>query len=95
MNDISKIIIIVVIIIIALFAGGLLLSTSEVKEPAPEQPAPIVENPVTVITVTSTTTSTTTVDEQVFCTMEAKQCPDGTYVGRQGPKCEFAPCPGN
>lgn len=29
----------------------------------------------------------------VACTMEAKQCPDGSYVGRQGPKCEFAPCP--
>ena len=28
------------------------------------------------------------------CTMEAKQCPDGSYVGRQGPRCEFAPCPG-
>ncbi len=27
------------------------------------------------------------------CTMEAKQCPDGTYVGRVGPNCEFAPCP--
>ncbi len=33
-------------------------------------------------------------DEQVFCTMEAKLCPDGSYVGRQGPRCEFAPCPG-
>lgn len=33
--------------------------------------------------------------EIVACTMEAKQCPDGTYVGRQGPRCEFAPCPGN
>lgn len=29
----------------------------------------------------------------VVCTMEAKQCPDGSYVGRQGPNCEFAPCP--
>jgi hypothetical protein len=29
------------------------------------------------------------------CTMEAKLCPDGvTSVGRQGPSCEFAPCPG-
>lgn len=28
------------------------------------------------------------------CTMEAKLCPDGTtYVSRQGPNCEFAPCP--
>lgn len=32
--------------------------------------------------------------EQVFCTLEAKQCPDGSYVGRSGPKCEFAACPG-
>ncbi|MDP3763729.1 MAG: GerMN domain-containing protein, partial [bacterium] len=27
------------------------------------------------------------------CTMEAKLCPDGSYVGRTGPKCEFAACP--
>ena len=32
-------------------------------------------------------------NEQVFCTMEAKMCPDGSYVGREGPKCEFAKCP--
>ena len=31
---------------------------------------------------------------QVACTMEAKMCPDGSAVGRQGPNCEFAPCPG-
>lgn len=30
----------------------------------------------------------------VMCTQEAKQCPDGSYVGRTGPKCEFAMCPG-
>ncbi len=29
----------------------------------------------------------------VACTMEAKVCPDGSYVGRSGPKCEFAACP--
>lgn len=28
------------------------------------------------------------------CTMEAKRCPDGTYVGRTGPNCAFARCPG-
>ncbi len=27
------------------------------------------------------------------CTMEAKICPDGSAVGRTGPKCEFSPCP--
>lgn len=30
----------------------------------------------------------------VFCTLEAKQCPDGSYVSRSGPNCEFDPCPG-
>ena len=27
------------------------------------------------------------------CTQEAKQCSDGSYVDRTGPKCEFAECP--
>ncbi len=31
--------------------------------------------------------------EKIFCTQEAKQCPDGSFVGRTGPKCEFAACP--
>lgn len=30
---------------------------------------------------------------QIACTFEAKICPDGSTVGRSGPKCEFAPCP--
>lgn len=32
-------------------------------------------------------------NEPVACTAEAKQCPDGSYVGRIGPNCEFAECP--
>lgn len=27
------------------------------------------------------------------CTLEARLCPDGSYVGRVPPSCEFAPCP--
>ncbi|MFA6227108.1 MAG: hypothetical protein WC631_01330 [Candidatus Paceibacterota bacterium] len=34
-----------------------------------------------------------TINPPVACTMEAKICPDGSAVGRIGPKCEFAPCP--
>lgn len=30
---------------------------------------------------------------QIACTADAKICPDGTAVGRSGPKCEFDPCP--
>uniref|UniRef100_A0A7C4LZW5 Uncharacterized protein n=1 Tax=candidate division CPR3 bacterium TaxID=2268181 RepID=A0A7C4LZW5_UNCC3 len=32
-------------------------------------------------------------EEVVFCTMDARLCPDGSYVGRTPPKCDFAPCP--
>lgn len=31
-------------------------------------------------------------DIPIACTMDAMQCPDGSYVGRSGPKCEFV-CP--
>lgn len=28
-------------------------------------------------------------DDVTFCTMDAFQCPDGSWVGRSGPDCEF------
>ncbi|GEM_PF-3333106 len=30
---------------------------------------------------------------KTVCTQDAKLCPDGSYVGRTGPNCEFASCP--
>jgi hypothetical protein len=32
-------------------------------------------------------------NETVFCTQDAFQCPNGSFVGRVPPSCEFAPCP--
>ncbi len=29
----------------------------------------------------------------VACTTDAKECPDGSYVGRVAPNCDFAACP--
>lgn len=34
-----------------------------------------------------------TTNEPVACTMDAKMCPDGSYVGRVAPNCAFASCP--
>lgn len=31
-------------------------------------------------------------DGQISCTADALMCPDGSYVGRSGPNCEFV-CP--
>ena len=33
-----------------------------------------------------------TPSELVVCTQDAMQCPDGSWVARSGPKCEFV-CP--
>lgn len=30
---------------------------------------------------------------ETICTMDVKLCPDGSYVGREGPNCEFKNCP--
>ncbi len=33
-------------------------------------------------------------EEERPCTMEARVCPDGSWIGRGGPMCEFSACPG-
>lgn len=30
------------------------------------------------------------IEDRVICTADAMLCPDGSYVGRSGPDCEFA-----
>ncbi|HSX24512.1 MAG TPA: TspO/MBR family protein [Candidatus Andersenbacteria bacterium] len=35
----------------------------------------------------------TSTPQQYACTQEALMCPDGSYVSRTGPQCEFAKCP--
>jgi len=49
--------------------------------------------PVGKIPITPILTPTPTGSDKTFCTLDAKQCPDGTYVGRIAPECEFAKCP--
>lgn len=34
-------------------------------------------------------------DDQVACAQDVKECPDGNYVSRVPPECDFAPCPGD
>lgn len=47
---------------------------------------------VTPSPVPSTTPSVSPSSSPVACTQDAKLCPDGTYVGRTGPNCQFV-CP--
>jgi len=71
---------ILILIGLLILLGVMIALRSAFPVPTP-MPAPIV-------------TPTTPVDggEAVACTMDAMMCPDGTYVGRSGPNCEFV-CP--
>lgn len=63
-------------------AVGLGIMAVVVNRPAPNVPG----------TVATTTDENPSSEEGVMCTQDAKLCPDGTYVGRTGPNCEFK-CP--
>ncbi|MEK7463913.1 MAG: hypothetical protein AAB610_02195 [Patescibacteria group bacterium] len=68
------------LITILLLIIGLSVATkikSFIKNNAPEHVVPVEEVKET---------------ETVICTMDAMMCPDGSYVGRTGLKCEFV-CP--
>ncbi len=52
----------------------------------------VVNNGEVKINLLSKTTPPKPKEKPVACTMDAKQCPDGSYVGRSGPNCTFA-CP--
>lgn len=78
----SNITIILVIIIVVAVGGYFALRDSGTVVAPTESPAP-----------SETSASSTKPGDGVVCTMDAKQCPDGSYVGRVGPKCEFKPCP--
>ena len=32
-------------------------------------------------------------DLSPVCSIDARLCPDGTFVSQSGPRCEFTPCP--
>ncbi len=66
------------LVVIGLFFFGFQYYSSKYSVPTTGNP-PVVENPPFG-------------GEPVACTMDAMMCPDGTYVGRSGPNCQFV-CP--
>lgn len=49
----------------------------------------IIDAPLEVPTPTTKTKG----KESLVCTQEVKACPEGSFVGKVGPECQFAPCP--
>lgn len=47
-----------------------------------------------VVWATWTVFNSSRTSQDVACTADAKLCSDGSAVGRVGPACEFAQCPG-
>jgi hypothetical protein len=84
-------IVIGVIALVLVGVGGYILGTHQVNSPKMSDTNPAISASPTSMPTESP--STPAGDNGVACTMEAKLCPDGSYVSRSGPKCEFAACP--
>ncbi len=80
------------IFIVLIIVTAVTIATSPKKVVTPIQSASgTINNNQT--TPPSNTSNVPPKSGQVACTMEAKACPDGSYVSRTGPNCEFALCP--
>jgi hypothetical protein len=73
---------VIIVLIIVVTVGVFTWKAIGIKNTMPALPI----NPVQ-------TLPTKTNPSPIACTQEAKQCPDGSYVSRTGPNCEFAACP--
>lgn len=82
MNDMQKIVVLCVLVCALIAVTGYLFGSAQVAQ-APER----MDDP------TQQEDGTTDNPEPVACTMDAKMCPDGSFVGRSGPNCEFEACP--
>ena len=81
----SKIFLLIVLLVILVAFLGLLSSLSDhIPRPPWENitPGPVTDN-----------IPPADGDTGVFCTMDAMMCPDGSYVGRVPPSCQFSACP--
>jgi hypothetical protein len=89
-------------LLVGLFVGGVFLNEASIEQKQTSNPVTIISptqmpSPTTSFTTTispinTPADSTSSNNNEVFCTQDAKQCPDGSWVGRIGPKCEFASC---
>lgn len=67
-------------------AGGTCMSESKSSPVVSRPDMPVSSAPVS-------QAPTNPPGEMIMCTMDSMQCPDGSWIGRSGPKCEFK-CPG-
>jgi hypothetical protein len=79
-----------IILAVAVTLGVFLVAVKDF----PKESASNMESVATTSLPTPTTTPTTSPITEVWeCTADGFICPDGSTVGRTGPRCEWAPCP--
>lgn len=87
----------IVVVLVALsgyYLGSKSTRDDRFASPNPSVNESILPSEMPQETPTDLPTSFPESEDPVMCTLEAKLCPDGSYVGRTGPKCEFSLCPG-
>lgn len=101
MSDLQKIVVLCVVVIVGVGAyvlGTQIQNQDATKNNSSEQELPVNPDSNTEDTVEEPKEPNLEIpddlpDEPVACTMDAKMCPDGSFVGRVAPNCNFAPCP--
>ncbi len=59
----------------------------------PTKVAPTKSTAIPTMPISTQAPAVSPTEAVTLCTQEAMQCPDGSWVGRSGPQCEFK-CPG-
>ena len=82
-------------VIVALILTGAVVSALVITAAQPNNQAVTndMSKPATDLEVTSPPAPPQAPPDTVACTQDAKECPDGSFVGRVAPSCEFAACP--
>lgn len=82
-------------LVIGIFIGMLITQSApenrdQINKYFVATPSPFLNPSPTITSIPSVTILPT--EPIVFCPEDIKQCPDGTFVNRTGPRCEFLPC---
>lgn len=85
----KKYLYIIILLILAAVAIAMIVFTLFIKKPESAKTTTYIENQAE----NNANGNGSTTEEPVYCTQDVMKCPDGSYVGRVPPDCNFSPCP--
>lgn len=83
-------------LVVGIFIGMFITQSAPENREQINKYLAITPSPIATPVITSIPSITASISVPVvFCPEDIKQCPDGSFVNRAGPSCEFLPCRSN